>query len=238
MALRLTSNRSARRPTSSPCSSTASRTRVLRHEQLGRELVGLALLTLPGGVDGAAALGRQALRVQHEVADLVGDGEPAAVLAGRAAQHDRVAVADGLERGLADERLAGGLDDLEVERAHDVTQRDGLACDAGASAAGARPAGGCRRKSGSPGCLAANTTTASGRTPRDAVPAPGSRSRRPPARAQPIRRQQARDDAAHQQRDPDGAGADDAPCAASPARAPARRSSPRRGCRARSRSRR
>ncbi len=127
MALRLTSNRSARRPTSSPCSSTASRTRVLRHEQFGRELVGLALLPLPGGVDGAAALGRQALRVQHEVADLVGDGEPAAVLAGRAAQHDRVAVADGLERGLADERLAGGLDDLEVERAHDVTQRDGLA---------------------------------------------------------------------------------------------------------------
>ena len=80
----------------------------------------------------AAALGRPALRVQYEVADLVSDGEPAALLGGLAAQHDGVAVADRLERRLADERLAGGLDDLEVERAHDVTQRDRLTSDAGA----------------------------------------------------------------------------------------------------------
>ena len=105
---------------------------VLGHEELGGELVGLALLLLPRLVDGAAALGREAPGVEHEVADLVRDREPAAALVGGAAHHDRVAVAQRLQGALAQERLARGLHDLEVERAHDVAQRDGLARDAGA----------------------------------------------------------------------------------------------------------
>ena len=70
----------------------------------------------------AAALGSQPLRVQQEVADLVGDGEAASLLRRGAAEHDLVPVAHLLERGLAGERLARDANDLEVQRADDVAQ--------------------------------------------------------------------------------------------------------------------
>lgn len=108
---------------------------VLWHKKLSRELVCLALLALPHLSSRiAAALRRPALWVQHEVADLVGDREAPATLARLAVQHDGMSIAERLEGGLAVEWLASrALDDLQIERAHDVTQRHGFARHTSAS---------------------------------------------------------------------------------------------------------
>jgi hypothetical protein len=69
--------------------------------------------------------------MQHEVADLVRDREPAAALAAAAAQHDRVTVAARLERRLAAERRVGARHELKIERAHDMPKIHRLVDDSG-----------------------------------------------------------------------------------------------------------
>ena len=101
------------------------------HEELGGELVGLALEARRRPVGRAAALGHGAILVEQEVADLVGDREPQTALTRRPAQLDGVTVAQGHERRLGAERLATPLDEREVEKAHDVAQRDRRARGAG-----------------------------------------------------------------------------------------------------------
>ena len=125
MAWALTSKRSARRRASAPSSSTAWRTRSSGMSSSAANWSASRSKPRRRPVGRAAALGHGALRVQQEVADLVGDREPQAALAGPAAQLDGVTVAHGHERRLGAERLATPLDQREVEVAHDVAQRDG-----------------------------------------------------------------------------------------------------------------
>jgi len=83
---------------------------MLRHEQLGGKLVGLAFARRHGCVGGAAALGDGVLGMQQEMTDLVGDGEAPAARVGGAAQLYGVPLAERHESRLGAEGLASAFD--------------------------------------------------------------------------------------------------------------------------------